>query len=265
MGRSERLCLPVVTALLLLAPQVCAAQTPEEKGRTIAEEADRRYAGYGDCTAKLRMILRNRQGQASERELRVRTLEVADGTKSLCLFDSPADIKDTILLTHTRKAQQDDQWLYLPALKRVRRIAAQNKSGSFVGSEFSYEDIATHVMEKFAYKWLRDETCDAQDCYVIERRPLDQKNSGYLRQVVWLDREHYRTLKVDYYDRKDSLLKTLTLKDYRPYLEKFWRPHDMSVMNHQTGKSSQLLWSDLVFHAGLTDSDFNQNSLTRIR
>jgi outer membrane lipoprotein-sorting protein len=265
MGRSERFCLPVVTVLVLLAPRVCPAQTPEEKGRAIAEEADRRYSGYESCTARLRMILRNRQGQASERELRVRTLEVADGTKSLCIFDSPADIRDTILLTHTHRAQQDDQWLYLPALKRVRRIAAQNKSGSFVGSEFSYEDIAAHVLEKFTYKWLRDETCDGQDCHVIERRPLDQKDSGYTRQVVWMDQEHYRTLKVDYYDRKDSLLKTLTLKDYRPYLEKFWRPHDMNVVNHQTGKSSQLLWSDLVFRTGLTESDFSQNNLTRIR
>jgi hypothetical protein len=100
------------------------------------------------------MILRNRQGQVSERELRVRSLEVPDGTKSLCIFDSSADVKQTILLTH------DDQGLYLPALKRVRRIAARNRSGSFVSSEFSYEDIATHVMEKYTYKWLRDETCD---------------------------------------------------------------------------------------------------------
>jgi outer membrane lipoprotein-sorting protein len=265
MKRVERICLLVAAGSVLLMLRVCPAQTPEEKGQTIAEEADRRYGGYGDCTASLRMILRNRQGQASERELRVRTLEVAEGTKSLCIFDSPADIKGTILLTHTHNTEQDDQWLYLPALKRVRRIAAQNKSGSFVGSEFSYEDIAAHVMEKYAHKWLRDETYDRQDCYVIERRPLDPKDSGYTRQVVWLDKEHYRTLKVDYYDRKDSLLKTLTLKDYRPYLEKFWRPHDMNVVNHQTGKSSQLLWSDFAFHTGLTDSDFNRNSLTRIR
>jgi outer membrane lipoprotein-sorting protein len=265
MGRSERLCWFVTTVLLVPGPRACPAQTPQEKGRAIAQEADRRYAGYGDCTARLRMVLRNRQGQTSTRELRVRMLETGDGTKSLCIFDSPADVKDTILLTHTYKTQQDDQWLYLPALKRVRRIAAQNKSGSFVGSEFSYEDIATHVMEKYTYRWLRDEACDGQDCYVLERRPLDPKNSGYLRQVVWLDKEHYRTRKVDYYDRKDALLKTLILEDYRLYLEQFWRPHDLNVVNHQTGKSSQLLWSDFAFRTGLADSDFSQNTLTRIR
>ena len=257
--------LSAAIAVILLSPFVCPAQTPLEKGRTIAEEANRRYSGYGDSTAHLRMVLRNRQGQVSERELRVRSLEVADGTKGLCIFDSPADVKQTVLLTHTHIKEADDQWLYLPALKRVRRIAAQNKSGSFMGSEFSYEDLATHGLEKYTYPWLRDEVCDGQDCYVIERRPADRRESGYVRQVVWIDRQEYRTLKADYYDRKDSLLKTLTFKDYRKYLDKFWRPHDMNMGNHQTGKSSQLLWSDLAFHTGLTENDFNPANLTTIR
>ena len=260
-----RVCLCVAMAMVLLSPWVCPGQTPEEKGRAIAEEADRRYKGYGDSTAHLRMVLRNRQGQTSERELRTRSLEVADGTESLCIFDSPADVKQTVLLTHTHTAAPDDQWLYLPALKRVRRIAAQNRSGSFMSSEFSYEDIATHVMEKYTYKWLRDETCDEQDCYVVERRPVDSHESGYIRQIVWLDKAEYRMLKVEYYDRKDSLFKTLILKDYRKYLDRFWRPHDMDMVNHQTGKSTQLIWSDMAFRTGLTENEFNKASLTTIR
>ena len=203
------------------------------------------------------MILRNKQGQTSERELRIRMLEVPnDGDRSLCIFDSPADVKGTILLTYTHKEKPDDQWLYLPALERVRRIAAQNKSGSFVGSEFAYEDIATQTIEKYSYRWLRDEILDNQECHVIERRPLDPRDSGYRRQIVWIDAEHLRMLKVDYYDRKDSLLKTLTFKDYRRYLDRFWRPHDMTMVNHQTGKSSQLLWSEYSFGNGLSETDF---------
>jgi outer membrane lipoprotein-sorting protein len=257
--------LSVALAGLLLTPLVTAAQTPLEKGQAIAEEASRRYSGYGDATARLRMILRNRQGQVSERELRVRSLEVADGTRSLCIFDSPPDVKQTVLLTHTHKVQADDQWLYLPALKRVRRIAAQSKSSSFMGSEFSYEDLAAQELEKYTHRWLRDEAWDGLDCFVVERRPVDRRTSGYLRQVVWIDRQEYRMLRVDYHDRKDSLLKTLTLKDYRRYLDKFWRPHDMSMVNHQTGKSSQLLWFDVTFRTGLNENDFNQANLARIR
>ncbi len=251
---------------LVAAPVWCAAQTVEDKGLAIVREAERRYSGYGDSTAALRMILRNRQGQVSERELRIRALEVAEGgTKSLCIFDSPADVKGTILLTHAHRDEPDDQWLYLPALERVRRIAAQSKSGSFVGSEFSYEDIATQTIEKYSYRWLRDEVLEDQDCHVIERRPLDRRNSGYTRQIVWLDREHLRMLKADYYDRKDSLLKTLTFKEYRKYDDHFRRPHDMTMVNHQTGKSSQLLWSEYAFGKGLIEADFHPYNLTRIR
>lgn len=265
MQQTTRVSVVVATAVILLSPLVCPAQTPQEKGRAIAEEADRRYGGYSDSTSHLQMILRNRQGQVSERELRTRSLEVADGTESLCIFDSPADVKQTVLLTHTHKGAPDDQWLYLPALKRVRRIAAQNRSGSFMSSEFSYEDIATHVMEKYTYLWLRDEAYDGQDCYVVERRPVDSHESGYTRQIVWLDKQEYRMLKVEYYDRKESLLKTLTLKDYRKYLDKCWRPHDMNMVNHQTGKSTQLIWSDMTFRTGLTENDFSQANLTTIR
>ena len=261
-----RTTLVAATVAMIVAPAWCLAQTPEEKGLAIIKDADLRYSGYGDSTASLRMTLRNKQGQASDRELRVRTLEIRDdGTKSLCIFDSPADVKGTILLTHAHKAEPDDQWLFLPALERVKRIAAQNKSGSFMGSEFSYEDIATQTIEKYSYRWLRDEVEDGQECHVLERRPLEKQYSGYLRQTIWLDTGHLRMVKVDYYDRRDSLLKTLTFKGYQIYLDKFWRPHDMTMVNHQTGKSSQLLWSKYAFRQGLAENEFDQHSLTRIR
>jgi hypothetical protein len=256
----------MMMVVMIAVPALLAGQTPEDKGLALATEADRRYGGYGDSTADLRMILRNKQGQVSERQLRIRSLETpGDGTKSLCIFDSPADVKGTILLTHTHKSQADDQWLFLPALERVKRIAGQNRSGSFMGSEFSYEDIAAQTVEKYSYRWLRDETQDDQECHVIERRPLDKKNSGYLRQIVWMDKEHLRTLKVDYYDRKDSLLKTLTFNDYREYLDRFWRSHEMTMENHQTGKSSQLLWPQYAFRQGPAENDFDPHSLTRIK
>jgi len=265
MDRTTR---PVCVALLVcvaVLPAV-AAQTPEATGLAIAREADRRHSGYGDLTARLTMILRNRQGQTSERQMRVRTLEVeGDGTRSLCIFDSPMDVKGTILLTHSRKSAEDGQWLFLPALKRVKRIAAQNKSGSFMGSEFSYEDIAVEALEKYSYKWLRDESHDGHDCFVIERTPIAGSHSGYTRQVVWIDKAEYRMVKVDYYDRKRSLSKTLTFKSWTRHRDRFWRAGQMDMVNHQTGKSSRLIWSGFEFGTGLTEADFNRNVLTRIR
>jgi outer membrane lipoprotein-sorting protein len=191
---------PIRTALLLLLaclPFAVPAQTPEERGLAIAVEADRRDKGFGDSSATMKMILRNRQGDASTREVRVRTLEVeGDGDKSLSIFDSPADVKGTAFLTFSHVNSPDDQWLYLPALKRVKRIASKNKSGPFMGSEFAYEDISSDEVEKYTYKYLRDEALDGTDTFMIERYPVD-RNSGYTRQVVWIDKQEYRPWKID--------------------------------------------------------------------
>ena len=255
-----------VLLLILFLPLATAAETPEEKGLAIAREADRHDSGFGDYTADLRMVLRNRQGQESVRQIRIRVLEVEDdGDKSLLLFDTPRDVKGTAFLSYSHRTGDDEQWLYLPALKRVKRISSRNKSGSFMGSEFSYEDIASQEVEKYTYRWLRDESYDGKECFVSERFPVDKKNSGYSRQVSWMDKEEYRPLKVEYYDRKNDLLKTLTITGYRQYLGRFWRAGEMYMVNHQSGKSTILYWSEYQFRDGLTDNDFNQNSLKRAR
>lgn len=242
-----------------------AAQTPEEKGLAIARESDRRDVGYGDVAVNMEMVLKNRHGEESRRKIRVAFLEVRDdGDKSLTAFDEPADVKGTALLTYGHKTADDDQWLYLPALARVKRIASSNKSGSFMGSEFAYEDIGSQEVEKYTYKYLRDETYEGVPCLVIERYPVS-RHSGYTRQVVWLDQAEYRPRKIDFYDRKQSLLKTLTWNGYKQYLGKYWRADEMVMVNHQSGKSTRLLWRDYRFRTGLKDADFTQESLRRAR
>ncbi len=256
-----------IALLLLLGSLALAAlaQTPEEQGLAIATEADLRDKGYGDSTATMKMVLRNKQGDESTREVRVRTLEIeGDGDKSMSIFDSPADVKGTAFLTFSHVNTPDDQWLYLPALKRVKRIASKNKSGPFMGSEFAYEDISSDEVEKYTYKYLRDEALDGTDTFVIERDPVD-KNSGYTRQVVWLDKAEYRPQKIDYYDRKNDHLKTLTFHEYRQYLDKYWRAMRYEMVNHQTGKSTTLLWEEYNFRTGLRDRDFDKNSLKRAK
>ncbi len=253
--------------LLLLGtvPHVCSAESAEEKGLAIAVEADQRDVGWGDSTAEMKMILRNRQGEVSERALRVRTLEVeGDGDKSLIIFDFPADVKGTAFLSYTHATEPDDQWLFLPALKRVKRISSANKSGPFMGSEFAYEDISSQEVEKYSYRYVNDESVDGQQAYVLDRFP-QYKHSGYSKQKVWIDKEHYRVLKVEYYDRKGAHMKSLSLTDYRQYLSKYWRAQQMHMVNHQNGKSTTLLWGGYVFKGGLTERDFDRNSLKRAR
>jgi outer membrane lipoprotein-sorting protein len=248
---------------LCLYPFSLLAQSPEEKGLAIAVEADRRDQGFKDYMADLGMILKNKHGEESRRVLRVAILEVkGDGDKSLSIFDEPRDVNGTALLSFSHKSGTDDQWLYLPALKRVKRIASADKSGAFMGSEFAYEDISSQEVEKYTYKYLREENYDGQPCSVIERYPVD-RYSGYKRQVVWIDKAEHRTLKIEFYDRKSSLLKTFTAKGYRQYLGRYWRPGEMFMVNHQTGKSTLLKWSNYRFRTGLKDSDFSQESLKR--
>jgi hypothetical protein len=242
------------------------AETPEEKGLAIVQEADRRDQGFGDLVAEMVMILRNKNGQESRRKMTNKILEVqGDGDKSLSLFHTPRDVRGTALLTYSHKSGDDQQWLYLPALKRVKRINSRNKSGSFVGSEFSYEDISSQEVEEYSYKYLKDESFDGHACTVSEYYPVDTKNSGYTRQVVWRDKDEYRVRKVEYYDRKNSLLKTLTIKNYQQYEGQYWRAKEMNMLNHRTGKSTILLYSKYQFRTGLAESDFTQNSLKRAR
>ncbi len=271
MYRNLKNVITLFVAALLMAltlPLSSSAQSggnATEKGLEIATEADVRDAGFGDTSAQLRMVLRNRHGEESERLMSNKTLEVeGDGDKSLVVFNQPRDVKGTGFLSFTHKEGQDDQWLYLPALKRVKRIASNNKSGSFMSSEFAYEDISSQEVEKFTYKYIGEETVDGVDMWVIERIPVDPK-SGYTKQIVWYDQAEYRLQKVDFYDRKKSLLKTLEYGNYGHFLDKYWRSLEMNMVNHQTGKSTTLIFSDFKFQNGMSDRDFDTNSLKRAR
>ena len=241
------------------------ASDPQQRGLQIAQEADKRDSGFGDQTASLIMELRNKQGDSSIREVRVKTLEVAgDGDKSMSIFDRPADVKGTAFLTYSHSARPDDQWLYLPALKRVKRITSKNKSGPFMGSEFAYEDISSQEVDKYSYRYLRDEVINNIDCFVIERIPT-YEHSGYTRQEAWINKKEYRPEKIVFYDRKNALLKTLTYMDYQQYMDKYWRADKMLMINHQTGKSTLLSWSEYTFNVGLDEGDFSRNSLKRAK
>ncbi len=251
-------------ALLLIIPNNYAA-TAEDKGLAISVEAKKRDTGWGDNSADMLMVLRNKQGQESVREIVSKTLEqLDDGDKSLTVFNKPRDVKGTAFLSFSHAIGNDEQWLYLPALKRVKRISSSNKSGPFMGSEFSFEDLSSFEIEKYTYKYLGDEELNGLNNFKVEQTPVEE-NSGYTRRIVWLDQDEYRIHKIEFYDRKNSLLKTLLFKDYHQYLEQYWRPSTSEMTNHQNGKSTVLQWSNFKFNVGLKDEDFTRNTLKRVR
>jgi Outer membrane lipoprotein-sorting protein len=260
-----RLKLGVILFVLLISSQSIIAQTAEEKGLQIVVEADKKDLGFGNSKSEMEMVLRNRSGQESKRKIKNKTLEVqGDGDKSLVIFEEPRDVKGTAFLSFTHATGADDQWLYLPALKRVKRISSNNKSGPFMGSEFAFEDISSQEVDKYTYKYIKDDTYNNLDCFVIERYPVDPK-SGYSKQIVWYDKAEYRQHKIDSYDRKGTLMKTLTIHGHKQYKNKYWRQGEMKMVNHITGKSTDLKFNNFTFDNGFTEKDFNKNSLKRAR
>ena len=265
----------LVAAMLIGAPQGLAQEAdpqargtaPEaQKGYDIAARSDRTDAGFADSVVKLEMALRNAAGDESRRELTISTLEKESeqvGDKSLVVFHTPKDVEGTALLSHAKILEPDDQWLFLPALKRVKRISSANKSGPFVGSEFAFEDFTSTELNKYTYKYAGEEPCGDLTCDVVERYPR-YENSGYTKQVGWTDQTDFQLRKVEFYDRKSALLKTLTLSDYRKYGD-VWRPHKLEMVNHQTKKETDLLYGEFAFKTGLQEKDFQKGVLKRIR
>ena len=239
--------------------------SPEEIGLAIMSEVKARDLGWGDSSAEMIMTLHNKNGDKSVRKMTIKSLEVTDdGDKGLTVFNEPKDVSGTAFLSFSHVLEADEQWLYLPALKRVKRIASKNKSGPFMGSEFAYEDLTSFEVEKFTYKYLGEEHFAERDCYLVEAYPADEF-SGYSKQVVWVGQNEYRVHKVDFYDRRNTKRKTLLVSDFERYLDKFWRPLTHLMTNHFTGKSTGVRMENIKFKTGLADQDFNRNALMRAR
>lgn len=242
-----------------------AAETPAEKGRFFAEQWRLSDAGYQDSVAAIRMTLVEKSGASSDRFMRMSSLETAStskniGDKVLLTFEAPASIKDSRVLIHSMVREGDQVWLYLPALKRVKRVASADRSGSFSGSEFSYEDIGSMEVGNYSYEWLRNEPCGDRECAVVKQLPL-YPYSGYSSIVVSYDVKDFRQMKIDYYDRKGTMFKTLELTDYQLFVGKYWRALSMNMVNHVTGKKSMLKSSDVRFRTGLKEMNFDPSNL----
>jgi outer membrane lipoprotein-sorting protein len=257
--------LALIALALSLISLVSNADTTQQ-GFDIAARSDRSDRGFGDSRVEMTMILRNAAGDETQRTLKLSTLEVPDeerGDKSLILFHNPPDIDGTALLSHAKILDPDDQWLYLPALKRVKRISSVNKSGPFVGSEFAFEDLTGQELRKYNHRYLRQEACGNLSCDVIERTPL-YEHSGYTRQIVWIDRKVFQFRRIDYFDRRGDLLKSQLFDEYQEY-SGYWRPRRIRMENHLNAKSTELRFGEWQFALNQKDGDFRKGVLKRLR
>jgi len=233
--------------------------TPKAIGLAIAEYADRWDIGYRGESSDMEMVLTNAHGDKVRREMVSKILEVkGDGDKSIIEFLWPADVKGTRMLTWAHKIKDDDQWLYLPALKRVKRISSRNKSGAFMGSEFAYEDLGSQEPEKFTHKFIKEGVTKGRPSWLVERIPTYR--SGYSKQRLWIDRVYLWPTKIEYFDRKGELMKTSSFTDWENF-GKYWRPGAIGIENHQTRKKSLLRWSKRKLGTKNSKGDFDKENL----
>ncbi len=244
----------------LLIAMPAMAQSPEEKGLEIAIKTDQADNGFVGEKADMELKLINAHGDVITRKMSMKTKEgTSSGDRTIISFSWPADVKGTKLLTWSHKDRDDDQWLYLPAIKRVKRISSTNKSASFMGSEFSYEDFSGREVEKYTYKWIEDTEVDGRPVWVTERYPRES-NSGYSRTKSWTDQEYLNVVKVEYYDRRGGLLKTAEFKGYKK-IDKFWRMGEIDMYNHQTRKRSVMTWTSRDLGVEFYDDEFETDAL----
>lgn len=234
------------------------ALNPEQ----IADKVKKSSDGFGYSKSVMQMILVDASQNESVREITSYAKERENGDYSMIEFKKPLDVKGVKFLTHEKINANNDQWLYLPALKRVKRINSSNKSGSFMGSEFSYEDISSREPSKYNYsKEAKEDVLDGVKVYVYERYPKDKK-SGYSKQILWVDKDKFITLKSDFYDRKKELLKTGTYK-WKGKIGDTFRVSEITMQNVQNKKSTILRYIDDKIHLDLDDSLFTKRMLAR--
>ena len=252
-----------ITFILFLQSLFIFSETPSEKGYRLAVENDAYNSGYLAQKSEMQMILVDSYGKTTERKMiSIEKEGTTDGDLSLFEFIWPLDVKGVKLLTHShiKPNVNDDQWLYLPALGRIKRINSRNQTGSFQGSEFSYEDIAANEIEKFTYQFIRDDIIASKNVWVTERYSVNKK-SGYSKQVTYVDKMSRLPLKIEYFDRKGDLLKIATFSEFKQY-KQIWFFDVIDMINVQTRKSSKLVWKKRITHLNLSDAEFSKDVLT---
>ncbi len=234
----------------------------DDKGYLVAKKSQEANNGFIGERNFMEMHLINANNDKIIRKMNSKIQEKQnEGDRSIISFEWPLDVKGVKMLTWSHKEDDDDQWLYLPSIKRIKRISSSNKSGSFMGSEFSYEDFSSQEIEKYNYRYIKDEEFNKRKTEVIERTTKDQ-NSGYTKQIIWMDKEYLNPIKIDYYDRKSELLKTAHFLKYKK-IKKWWRAMEMEMINHQTKKRSIIIWNKRDLEVTFQEQEFNKDNLVK--
>lgn len=255
----------LVTTVIGCALGVVSYAVEMTNGVEVIKRAEMNASGFNDMTNRVSMLLTDADGSVSEREMLIKMISLGEGkSKTLTVFTKPAREKGIALLTHADISSEDDQWLYLPASKRVKKIASSNVGASFRGSEFTYEDITSQHRDHYRFDLIRKEACGDKACFVIDRFPKFS-DSSYSKTRLYIDTENYLVRKGDFFDIENMLLKTMTASNYTKHQNGVWKPESITMKNHKSDKETELRSLELHFDVGLSEREFSKLSLRKIR
>jgi outer membrane lipoprotein-sorting protein len=265
--KSERnmiIVLRAITMVLFLCPAVVHGEPEAREIMNMAFEAMK----LGGAESVATMIIMDNKGRERIREIAQASKFYKENNteKKIIRFLSPADVKGTGLLIFDYKDKEDNIWLYMPALRKTRRIVSSERAKSFMGSEFSYADMTPPVLDDFTYSILGEETIDNAECWIIEMIPKNEDliyDNGFSKKISWIGKADYVVRKSDYYDPDGELekqLDVLEVKNLDPENNKY-RPTHMIIHNVQNGRKSIIKIKEIVFNPDVKDEYFTTRYL----
>ncbi|MBN1881531.1 MAG: outer membrane lipoprotein-sorting protein [Deltaproteobacteria bacterium] len=248
---------------LLLATILClslAAGAYAITGTEIVQNVHDRDNG-DSAASETTMILINDKGQEKERTVRMISKDYGDLSKSMIRFLAPADVKGTGFLVWENDDRDDDQFLYLPALKQdPRRIASSEKSSRFMGTEFTYEDMENRKVEKDTHTYLRDEQLNGYTCHVVESIPKEGEESQYGKFISWVRPDIWIPIRIEFYDENMELLKILTVSEIKE-IDGIWTTTESLMDNVQEGRKTILRINEIQYNLDIPDDYFTERYL----
>ncbi len=258
--KTKRSLITALVLILWMVPGMLNAQNLS--GKEIMEKVYNRDEGE-DQKAELSMTLINSRGDKRIRELKQFYKDYGNEEKKIMFFLSPADVRNTSFMnwSYDDPSKEDDQWIYLPALRKVKRISSSNKDDYFMGSDFTYDDLGERHPDEDNHKLLRTEKLNGEECYVVQSTP---KESGYMysKVVTWVIKDKWIGLKKEFYDEDGDFLKTLTVKKYDK-VQGFWMILHTKMKNDQKDHRTIMQFKNLEINTGISDSYFTERRMSR--
>ena len=250
----------IVASLLLVSASF--AQTANEIAKKVHDLPTGKTSSY---TVSLTLI--DKKGKERNREISSYTMKDGSTDKTVLVFKTPKDVAGISYLSYDYPDKADgstvdsDSWIYLPAMKKIRRVSGSSKDDDFQGTDFTYDDIGTRSLSKDNFAILGEEKVDGFDCWILEAKAKDTK-AKVSRRVTWVDKKSYVVRKGEYYDKQNKLQKTLTCENIKQ-VKGYWTTQKMTMTNVQSNHKTIYEVKDLKYDEKVNESFFTVSALER--